>query len=121
MLVLLLLAACAGDDASDCAAWPDEAVAADGVLGNADTCGYWRLGVGEHLYVNVSVTVAESPCTASMEPAIGLNADPIYTNLSNDGPKWTFDVVGLSATDGYAGLQVECGEGTTFAARVVVE
>lgn len=120
-MILLLLAACAGDDPSGCEAWPDEPVTAGGVLGNADTCGYWRLAVEEHLYVNVSVTVEESPCSATMDPAIGLNADAIYTNLSNDGPKWTFDVVGLTPSEGYSGLQIECGEGTTFAARVVVE
>lgn len=121
-MLLLLSFACASLSTSPCADWPSDPVEADGVLENADSCGFWLLPVGEHLYVNVGITAEESTCAATMEPYVELNADPIYSNMSNEGPKWTFDFVGMKPSGAEAtGIDVSCDEGTEWAARVVVE
>lgn len=117
---MLLLALACAEPAPDACAWPEAATAASGVLENADTCGFWSLPVDGHLYVNVGLTEPDVDCSAAMDTALALNAQPIYSNLTTDGPKWTFDVVGLAPADPWAAFDVTCEEGTRWAARVEV-
>lgn len=117
--MLLLLLACA-EPAPDACAWPDAPVAPEGVLENADTCGYWSIAVDGHLYVNVGLVAPDQDCSAAMDEAVALNSSPIYSNLNTDGPKWTFDVLGVSATESFASFDVSCDEGTRWAARIAV-
>ena len=119
--MLLLLLAWTEPAASGCDDYPTDPTPPPGVLGSADTCGYWSLAVGEHLYTSVGVTEAQSPCSAALGDGIVLNADPIYSAMSDDVPKWTFDVVGESSTGtGYAGVEIACDDGTEWSARIQV-
>lgn len=118
--MLWLLLACATPVDDGCA-WPDAASAPAGVLESAaDDCGWWSLAVGEHLYVNVAVTEADAPCgPPEMDAVLAENAGAIYSNLSGQGPKWTYDLVGVSA--GETTVAIHCDDGTQFSARVTVE
>ena len=118
--MFFFLLACTEPAPDDCA-WPDSATDAGGVLENTDTCGFWSLEVDGHLYVNVGLTEPDVECSAAMGEEVSLNASPIYSNLTTDGPKWTFDVVGVAPTAPFASLDVPCDEGTRWAARVEVQ
>ena len=118
--MFFFLLACTEPAPDDCA-WPDSATDAGGVLENTDTCGFWSLEVDGHLYVNVGLTEPDGECSAAMGEEVSLNASPIYSNLTTDGPKWTFDVVGVAPTAPFASLDVPCDEGTRWAARVEVQ
>ncbi len=118
--MILLLVACVETTPEDCP-WPEAAVVADGVLENVDTCGYWSIVGDDHLYVNVALTEPDMDCSAAMDAEVALNSAPIYSNLTTDGPKWTFDVVGLAPTDTFASFDVTCAEGTRWVARIDVE
>lgn len=120
-MLLALLLACSTEAVTGCQDYPSTATEPPGVLGSTDTCGYWVIAVDDHLYANVEVTEAQSPCTSALGDGIVLNSDPIYSALSNDVSKWTFDVVGAAATGtDYAGFEVACDDGTEWSARIQV-
>ena len=118
--MLLLLLACASPSEGGCS-WPDAAVAPDGVLESAaDDCGWWALAVGDHLYVNVAVGEADATCDPpEMDAVLTENAGAIYSNLSGQGPKWTYDLVGAAA--GETTVAITCSDGSGFSAKVTVE
>lgn len=120
--LLLLLAAC-GDDETDstegCESFPDEATAIDGPIGAAEDCGRWSLSADKHAYVNVEVSEPEAECTGTPGGVMSLANDPIYSNASNDEPKWTFDLVPSGPGEG--SLDVTCVDGSTWGGRFVVE
>lgn len=91
-----------------------------GVLDSADSCGFWLVPVADHLYVNVAVTEAGADCSAAMGAEVALFAEPIFTDMSNEPAKWTFDVVGVSPTGDFASVDVTCSEGSSWAARISV-
>lgn len=109
--MLLLLLACA-DSTCD---WPDAAAVPDGPV--EDSCGWWEVAVGEHLYANVYLSEPESPCSDTLDPSLHLNSDPIYSAMSGDSAKWTYDVV-VDAAGSEMEVTVTCDDGTAWYARV---
>ncbi|MDP2315589.1 MAG: hypothetical protein Q8P41_22005 [Pseudomonadota bacterium] len=115
-MLFFVLFACATPDESGCS-FPDAAVAPDGVV--EDSCGWYALAVGEHLYANVYVAEPSSPCSVALGE--GLSArDPIYSAMSDDAPKWTYDVTAEAAGVEQI-VDVTCEDGTRWQARVDVE
>lgn len=113
-----LAAGCAADPAA--CAYPDAPTALSGVLGNGDTCGYWSLAEGAHLYLDLHVTTELPTCLAESGPELSTPNEPIYTNLADDGPKYTYDIVAIAPADA-AAFDVTCDEGTAWHALVAVE
>ena len=92
------------------------------MLSAEDTCGFWSLALGDHLYVDVVVTEPLAECEATLGAGLELFSSPIYSAMSNDEPKWTFDVVAVAATDpAGAEVSIECVDGSTWGALVRVE
>jgi hypothetical protein len=122
-VLLALLIACAGEEEpSGCADWPSDPVAPDGVLRADEDCGFWTIAVDEHLYVDLVITVPLAECPSTLGDGIELFSTPIYSAMSNDEPKLTFDVVGAAPTGSeYALFDVLCEEGSRFSARIDVE
>jgi hypothetical protein len=100
--------------------FPDPAVETGGVLGNEDTCGFWQVPVGEHLYLDLHVTRELPDCAAAVGDGLSLPNDPIYTNLAPDGPKYTYDIVADSAV-AETNIDITCDEATEWHALVTVE
>ncbi len=117
LLCILQLVACS--DPGPCA-FPDSAVATDGVLGNEDTCGFWQVPVGEHLYLDLHVTRELPDCAAAVGDGLSLPNDPIYSNLATDGAKYTYDIVADSAV-AETNIDITCDEATEWHALVAVE
>ena len=115
---LLLLACAPATDETACTSWPDAAVPPDGVT--EESCGWYALSVGGHLYANVYVTDPDAGCDAVLADGLALNAEPIFSNMSDDAAKWTYDIVATSAGNSLH-ADVTCSDGTRFEARVDVE
>ena len=121
LLPVLLLAACAGETPI-CEDFPSSPQPWSGVLSNAESCGFYGLAIDEHMVVSTYVTEEQSPCVSELGPSVELNADPVYSNLSDDGAKYTWDVVGVEPTEGDFDLVTfTCEDGTAWQARVRVE
>jgi len=125
-LVMGCLVGCgdkAGDsaaaEAEGCAAFPESPSAPDGVLESEDSCGWWELPVGEHLYVNVGLSEPKAECSESLGAGLALNASPTYSNFEPDGPKWTFDVVAEASATASA-VEITCSDGSAWSALVDV-
>ena len=120
-MLIALLYACAEEPVKEeaCAGMPDSASTPPTVLGNEHDCGYWTVALDAQLYVSIVVEEVESPCAS--DPGEGLEQlyDPIYSNMNNDAPKWTFQILGTSVIEGTT-LSVTCDEGTTWHAKVDV-
>ncbi len=125
-LVMVLAAGCKADKEEDsadaaCADYPSEPREVNRTLSNVDTCGYWWLSVGEHIYINVAVSTEDDDCAASVGTGLIVPYTPTYSNMGTDGPKWTFDIEAQSETDGQpATVEVTCDDKTTWHARVDV-
>ncbi len=123
LLLPALLLAC-GDKEEDAesgctdADFPASASDPDGVLDGWDDCGLWALAVGDHAYINVVVSEAEVPCDWDVSGGVVVPYDPTYSNMSDDDPKWTFDVEATETGDGE--LDVSCDDGSTWTGRFVV-
>jgi hypothetical protein len=117
-MLLLLLACATPEEDVTCAAWPDAASAPDGVV--EDSCGWWQIAVGDHLYVNVYLAEADATCSDALGDGLVLNSDPIYTNMSDDAPKFTYDIVGDAAGTAL-GVDITCDDGTRWGAQVDVQ
>ena len=116
---LLALIGCKSDEeATGCSGFPDAATAPGHTLDNSDDCGHWEVATGAHIYINVVVTEADVPCEGTTEGAVTIPYDPIYSNLSDQDPKWTYDVQGVEPGSG--SLDVSCDDGTTFEAMFTV-
>lgn len=121
MMTLLLLAACADEPpAPACASFPDSPSAPATVLSNEDDCGFWSLAMDEQLIVSVYVTVPEAPCSDEVGDGLELPSTPIYTNMSDDASKWTYQFFAVAAADS-AEIAITCDEGTTWNGRVRIE
>lgn len=118
MFFLFVLACAAPPDDGSCVEWPADPAPADGVVDAP--CGWYTLALGEHLYANVYLAEAESECTFALDEGLVLNSSPIYTALSNDGPKYTLDVVAEAAGEAFL-VDVACDDGTRWQARVNVQ
>lgn len=116
-MLLLLLLGCAGTEANECQP-PAEATVPDGGLNNDDDCGHWAVGVDEHLYIRVELTEPDQDCEGETTGSVEQPYAPIYSNLSDSAPKWTFDVLGMEAGEGT--LDIVCGEGTTWSGSFTV-
>lgn len=119
MILLLLLQACTPEDPPLCEAFPDAPTVADGTLDNGDSCGWWEVPVGDQLIVNVFMEEPDHECDGDMGDGLELVASPMYSNMSNDGPKMTFQMEGVAAVTAFD-LVLTCTEGTTWAALVDV-
>lgn len=118
MLILLALA-CTEDEPPLCESYPTEPTPADGVLENADSCGFWTIPVGDQLIISVAMTVPDERCDATPGDGLELPYEATYTNFSDDSPKMTFQVLGEEPID-LTDLSIACTEGTEWAAQVQV-
>lgn len=115
--LLAPLVACGPEPKPEGCVWPEEPTAPTGVV--TESCGWYLLEVGDRLYVNVYVTEPESPCDAELGVGLGLPNDPIYSHLSNDDPKWTFDIH-AQVPGAELGVDITCEDGTAIEALVDV-
>lgn len=97
----------------------DASVPAD-VLGDADTCGFWSIAAGDHLILDLHVQRELPDCALSLGPNLSNPNDPIYTNLTGDGPKYTYDIVADAAVEETT-VDIACDEATQWHALVTVE
>lgn len=114
---ILVMPACATPDACD---FPTEAIAADGVITEADTCGFWSVDVGGHLYLDLHVTRELPDCALSLGYGVEVPNDPIYSALDTDSAKYTYDFVGQTAIE-ETSVDIACDEGTEWHALLRVE
>lgn len=119
LVVLVLLAACSAPEEQTGCDWPDAATAPTGVVTEADTCGWWLLAVGEHLYVNIHVAERESPCEGSFGGGLEVR-DPIYSDIGEEGPKWTYDLH-AQVPGPMQEVSITCEDGTAWEGRVDIE
>jgi hypothetical protein len=115
-LAAAALSSCKPEEKPEGCVWPEEPTPPTSTV--TESCGWYLLDVGDHLYINVYVTEPESPCEADWEPGLEV-PDPIYSDLSNDDPKWTFDIraqVPGSELD----VSIVCEDGTEIEVRVDV-
>jgi hypothetical protein len=120
-MLTILLFGCAPEPEEEvvCADFPTSATEAPTVLENDDSCGHWSVPLGDQLVVSLIITEPEAPCELASDEGLTLLYDPIYTNMSNDSPKWTFQVGADVEAEGVP-LEISCEEGTTWAALVDV-
>lgn len=111
--MLLLLLACAPSPSTACEGAPPAAVAPDGVLGAADTCGAWSIAVDGHLYVQLAVSDPEVDCDVVLDEPLALFSSPIFAHMNGDPPSWTFDVTAAEPADA-AYLEIACTDDTRF-------
>ncbi len=123
LLAVAALSACGG---SPPCTFPGSSTSPSGVLSEADTCGYWSVAVDTsspddgHIYLDLHVSRELPDCALSLGDGIDVPNDPIYTNLSTDGPKYTYDFVGQSAI-ALTTADISCDEGTEWHAEMDVE
>ncbi|MSP54152.1 MAG: hypothetical protein EXR69_00870 [Myxococcales bacterium] len=113
----LAVSACAPPEACD---FPTEASAAGGVITEADACGYWSLAVGGHLYLDLHVSRELPDCALSLGDGVEVPNDPIYSALTTDSSKYTYDFVGQTAIE-ETSVDIACDEGTEWHALIRVE
>lgn len=118
VLTTFLFAGCAPADDGSCTEWPDGPAPLDGVV--EESCGWYTLAVGERLYANVYVTEPEARCDETIGEGVALTNEPIYSAMSNDAPKWTYDLTAESAAEGVL-VDITCEEGTRFQVKMDVE
>lgn len=119
MLLALLFACTTPTEAVVCPDLPDSGSTPPTVLGNSDACGRWIVALGEQLVVSIVVTEPEATCEMETDAGLTLLYDPIYTAMSNDEPKWTFQVKADAEVEG-AWIDVTCEDGTRWASVVDV-
>lgn len=88
--------------------YPSEPSPLPGVLSADDDRGYWQMVVDEHLYVTLAVESQATTCDVDGD-TLTLNANPIYSDFGDDGPRWTVDLV-ASEVDPHAQIRIECGD-----------
>ena len=121
-LAVLVLAGCGGGGRPPECDFSNMPLHPDGPAEQIDDCRAFVIGVGEHLYVNMTVTGSEAVCTETLGEGLALNAEPIYSEFGEDGPRFTYDIVGEAATGGDRALvDIECDDGSYWRAEVVVE
>jgi hypothetical protein len=116
-LLIVWLLGCTTPDEGACPSYADAPTAPDGSI--SDSCGWWSLAVGDHLYANVFLSEPEAPCSEALGDGLSLNADPIYSATA-DAPKWTYDIVADASGTGL-GVDITCDDGTRWSALVDVE
>jgi hypothetical protein len=110
---LLAIASCAP------CSFPKDAVAPPNVLGIQDDCGYWAIAVDDHLVLGLAVESDATTCHVEVDDGVRLNSEPIFTNFGEDGPRFTFDLVGNAPTE-RGSVEIECDDGTRWQALVEV-
>jgi len=114
---MLALAACAPEEEPDGCVFPETPTAPTGVVD--ESCGWYLLSVGEHLYVNVYVAQLATCAVDAAGSGIEVN-EPIYSDMEGDRPKWTFDALAQVPGNEYP-LTIACDDGTTYELLVDVE
>lgn len=122
-LVFLALGAACGDaeEAAPgrCADAPDEPSDMPTVLSGQQDCGYWVVPEGESVLLNLLVNEELPACDPVISGPLEMPYDPIYSNLGDDGPKYTFQLE--TTGTGEAELEIECDEGSEWWGRFRVE
>lgn len=113
-LALIFAAGC-----GNCA-FPDAPTPVDGVLDESDDCGFWAMGVGEHLVASLPVEGPDTTCAIDADAPLRANSTPIYSDFGEGGPHYTFDFVADAAGTGLI-AQIDCDDGSSWAAKVNVE
>lgn len=111
------LAGCASPGPCD---FPADASVPATVLEETDTCGFWSIAAGDHLILDLHVQRELPDCALSLGPNLSNPNDPIYTNLTGDGPKYTYDIVADAAVEETT-VDIACDEATQWHALVTVE
>ncbi len=117
MIALLALLGCGAPGACD---FPADPATPDTVIDETDTCGSWAMAVGDHLVVDLHVLRELPDCALSLGDGLSVPNDPIYTNLTDEGPKYTYDLVAEAAADD-ATVDITCDEGTEWHALVTIQ
>jgi hypothetical protein len=91
----------------------------EGTLTDEDSCQAWALIVGEHAYVNIFVEDEFIDCDAQLEDFLAIPHDPTYSNMGDEGPKWTYDFLAVSEGEGAA--SVSCDDGNLWEGYFIVE
>lgn len=115
--MLAALAGCASPGPCD---FPADASVPATVLEETDTCGFWSIATGAHLILDLHVQRELPDCALSLGPSLSNPNDPIYTNLTGDGPKYTYDIVADGAVEETT-VDIACDEATQWHALVTVE
>lgn len=122
-MLLFWALACAEAPAPICEAYATTAVAADGVLSNEDSCGYWQLAVDDQLVVSVELTGPlddpDQDCALTLGDGLDRPYEPTYANFEDDVPKMTWQVFGTAAATA-SRIDITCVEGTSWSAQVDV-
>ncbi len=90
------------------------------MLEETDTCGFWSVAVGDHLVLDLHVQRELPDCALSLGPSLSNPNEPIYTNLTGDGYKYTYDIV-ADAVEAESTVDIACDEGTEWHALVTIE
>jgi hypothetical protein len=92
------------------------------VLGNNEDCGHWNVAPGDEVVLSIYLTEPESKCTVLADESLTMPyGEGIYTNLSDDGPKYTFQVIVADNAAGELEWWLACADGTTWAGQFSVE
>lgn len=113
---------CSGGETADIAEGtvPVDPAAIPGVLTEVDTCGFWSMPLDSHLFLDLHIRSELPDCLLSLGPSLSSPNDPIYTNLTGDGPKYTYDIIADAASEETT-IGIACDEGTEWEALVRVE
>jgi len=119
-----LMGACDKDEepsgTSYCEAWADEVAEVSRTLDSRyDDCSRWTMPAGDHLYVNVYVYQELVDCAHYLDDGLEIFASPTYSDFTDDGMKWTYDVTGAAAVEDGA-FEVSCDDGVIFEARLTI-
>lgn len=107
----------ASQDSADC--WLESAVQpVEGVLNGDDSCQIWEISVGAHAYISLQVSSEETSCESDVDVNVSIPYAPTYSNMGNEGPKWTFDVMGESVGEGH--VHISCQDGTVWNGYFIV-
>ena len=91
----------------------------EGTLSDEDSCKAWSLIIGEHAYVNIFVDDEFIECDAQLEDNLEIPYAPTYSNMGDEGPKWTYDF--LAVLEGEGAATLSCDDGNIWEGYFIVE
>ena len=104
-------------DTADC--WRKSATqAVEGTLNLDDSCQVWEMDIGAHAYINVHVSSENTDCDPELAGHLSIPYDPTYSNMGEEGPKWTFDILGEAQGEG--AVRIACQDGTVWEGYFIV-
>ncbi|MBM4366720.1 MAG: hypothetical protein FJ102_10940 [Deltaproteobacteria bacterium] len=104
-----------GEAMGVCERFADAVDYGEEILSNADSCGTWTVRAGAEVMLSVYLAEAESACEVVRDPALTLPyGEGTYTNLGDDGPKYTYQVLVDGTPGASAELWVACDDGSAW-------